>query len=65
MRTQRSNGETDGLLAMQENMLDLMPDETRDMQSKKKVMHWDRQKKKYVQVRQPCSVIAVKAVALL
>ena len=51
MRTQRSNGETDGLLAMQENMLDLMPDETRDMQSKKKVMHWDRQKKKYVQVR--------------
>ncbi len=50
VRQQRSNGDTDGLAAMQENMLDLMPDESRDLLSKKRVMHWDRQKKKYVKV---------------
>ena len=50
VRQQRSNAESDGLRAMQENMLDLMPDEARDLQAKRQVMHWDRQKKKYIKV---------------
>lgn len=40
-----------GLAQLENSLLDLMPDEAIEMAQKKRVMHWDKRKKKYVKVR--------------
>lgn len=64
----------DGAVALEDAVLDMMPDEASDMFNKRRVMHWDRKKKKFVQVcvsmeavcprvvtlRPPCAQISAK-----
>ena len=51
--------ETSGTVMLEDAVMDLMPDDVQDMMSKRRVQHWDRRKKKFVQVRVIARVFTV------
>lgn len=52
----------DSTAVLEDAVMDMMPDETTDMFSKRRVMHWDRRKKKFVQV---CVCASVRGIVVL